>query len=350
MNCQKCGSPLVPGDKFCKTCGTAVQQEQPMMNQMPTGMDNQMNNQPENNAQHPLMMNQADLNVNAMSTNNNMNTMDNNQNNMGMGNNQFVPNDQPMMNNNQPMMNNNMSMMNNGMNQMNNSVPQPMSIPGNNMGMNQPMTGPMGAMTPKNNNSKFIIGGVILAIVVIAAILVFGGSGSSLGGGSVGKGGEEEKNVPTYSVKISGFSFQVPQTYIYEASNGYLLLTDESDSWILRLSVQKASYENLKSNKEQLKPTAEKQGYNAEAAVVKTFNGVEMIKFNFEASGMKYNGAYAKLNSMYLATIEGFNADNSYDESLLKRAASVIKTAEYVGETANMEIAIPDGAITLIGQ
>ena len=75
-----------------------------------------------------------------------------------------------------------------------------------------------------------------------------------------------------------------------------------------------------------------------------------MIKFNFEASGMKYNGAYAKLNSMYLATIEGFNADNSYDESLLKKAASIIKTAEYVGETANMEIAIPDGAITLIGQ
>lgn len=342
MNCQKCGSPLIPGDKFCKTCGSAVQQEQPMMNQMPTGMDNQMNNQPENNAQHPLMMNQADLNVNAMSTNNNMNIMDNNQNNMGMGNNQFVPN-------NQPMMNSGMQPMNNGMNQMNNQIPQPMSIPGNNMGMSQPMNGPMGAVTPKNNNSKFIIGGVILAIVVIAAILVFGGSGTNLGG-EVGKGGEEEKNVPTYTVKISGFSFQVPQSYIYEVSNGYLLLTDESDSWILRLSVQKASYETLKSNKEQLKPTAEKQGYTAETAVVKTFNGVEMIKFNFEASGMKYNGAYAKLNSMYLATIEGFNADNSYDESLLKKAASIIKTAEYVGETANMEIAIPDGAITLIGQ
>ena len=25
MNCQKCGSPLVPGDKFCKTCGAATE-------------------------------------------------------------------------------------------------------------------------------------------------------------------------------------------------------------------------------------------------------------------------------------------------------------------------------------
>lgn len=403
MNCQKCGSPLVPGDKFCTTCGTQVQDanqnmQQPMMTQMPSGMDNQMNNNMQQETQqptqqHPLMMNQADLNMNAMTMNNNMNqmndmSMNNQDNSLNMGNNQFVPQDnsmnqQPtMMDNNmnmqQPsMMDNNMNSMNNtnsmngmsnmnsmnsmnsmnnmnnmnmGMNNMNsgmnNQIPQPMTPPtGMSMGINP---GPMGAVTPKNNNSKFIIAGVAVVAVILVVVFLFAGNNSSLNGDEVGQTGDEEVEVATYTVQLSGFSFKVPQTYIYEVSNGYLMMTDESDSWIVRISVQKASYETLKTNMDQLKPTAEKKGYTAEAAEIVTMNGLEMIKFNFEASGMKYNGAYAKINSMYLATIEGFNEDNTYDESLLKKASSIVKSAEYVGETSNMEIAIPNGAIDLI--
>ena len=369
MNCQKCGSPLVPGDKFCNTCGTQVIQDQPVMNQMPTGMNMGMNNTmgaPMNNQQpevatqqHPLMMNQNDLNMNAMSTPAQpMNTMPQD-NSMNMGTNTFMPTDNGMGMNTQPMDNSmNMGMntqpldnsMNMGMNTMgmgmDNQIPQPMSAPSAmNMG-----TGPMGATTPNQGNSKLVLAGVVLAVVILIGIFIFIGNGNSLGGKEVGKGGEVEKDVPTYTVKVSGFSFKVPQTYIYEVSNGYLLLTDETDSWILRLSVQKMSYESLKTNMEQLKPTAEKKGYKAEEAEVKTFSGVELIKFNFEASGMKYNGGYAKINSMYLATIEGFNQDNTYDEDLLKKAAAIIKTAEYTGDTANMEIAIPDAALSLIQQ
>ena len=51
---------------------------------------------------------------------------------------------------------------------------------------------------------------------------------------------------------------------------------------------------------------------------------------------------------MYIATIEGFNQENTYDESILKRATAIIKTAEYTGETVNMEIAIPSGALDLL--
>ena len=69
---------------------------------------------------------------------------------------------------------------------------------------------------------------------------------------------------------------------------------------------------------------------------------------NFEASSLKYNAAYAKLNSMYIATIEGFNQENTYDEEILKRATAIVKTAEYTGETVNMEIAIPNGALDLL--
>ena len=356
MNCQKCGSPLVPGDKFCNTCGTQVIQDQPVMNQMPTGMNMGMNNTmgaPMNNQQpevatqqHPLTMNQNDLNMNAMSTPAQpMNTMPQD-NSMNMVTNTFMPTDNGMGMNTQPLDNS----MNTGMNTMgmgmDNQIPQPMSAPSAmNMG-----TGPMGATTPNQGNSKLVLAGVVLAVVILIGILFFIGNGNSLGGKEVGKGGEVEKDVPTYTVKVSGFSFKVPQTYIYEVSNGYLLLTDETDSWILRLSVQKMSYESLKTNMEQLKPTAEKKGYKAEEAEVKTFSGVELIKFNFEASGMKYNGGYAKINSMYLATIEGFNQDNTYDEDLLKKAAAIIKTAEYTGDTANMEIAIPDAALSLIQQ
>ena len=343
MNCQKCGSPLVPGDKFCNTCGTQVMQEQPVMNQMPTGMNMGMNNTmgaPMNNQQpevatqqHPLMMNQNDLNMNAMSTPApTMNQMPQD-NSMNMGTNTFMPTD------------NGMGMNTMGMG-MGNQIPQPMSAPSAmNMG-----TGPMGATTPNQGNSKLVLAGVAIAVVILIGIFIFFGNGNSLGGKQVGKGGDVEKEVPTYTVKVNGFSFKVPQTYIYEVRNGYLLLTDETDSWILRLSVQKMSYESLKTNMEQLKPTAEKQGYKAEEAEVKTFSGVELIKFNFEASGMKYNGGYAKINSMYLATIEGFNQDNTYDEDLLKKAAAIIKTAEYTGDTANMEIAIPDAALSLIQQ
>ena len=340
MNCQTCGSPLVPGDKFCKTCGAAIGGAMPEQNTMMGQNNGQMNpvaEQPAGN--HPLMMNQADLNVNAMSTNfNQMNTEVN-----GV---QTQPETQSFfggaLNNNEqqaPMMSDNM---------MNNQIPQPMTIPNAMPTMNQMPSapGPMGAMTPKGNNTGKFVAIAVVVVAIIAGILVFGNM--NLGGKEVGKGGEEEKEVPTYTVNVNGFSFKVPQTYIYEISNGYLMFTDESDEWIIRISVQKASFETLKSNKEQLKVAAEKRGYIATNPVVKTINGVELIEFNFEASSLKYNAAYAKLNSMYIATIEGFNQENTYDEAILKRATAIVKTAEYTGETVNMEIAIPNGALDLL--
>ena len=352
MNCQKCGSPLVPGDKFCKTCGSAIEvmpeqnlmmgQNNGQMNQMANPMPEQqpMNNQPAGN--HPLMMNQADLNVNAMSNNFNQMNSDLNGNQTQSETPSFfggaLNNEQPVQMT--PMMNDNM---------MNNQIPQQMSIPNAIPTLNQMPnnTGAMGAMTPKGNNTGKFIAIAVVVIAVIAGILVFGNF--NFGGKEVGKGGEEEeKEIPTYTVNVNGFSFKVPQTYIYEISNGYLMFTDESDEWIIRISVQKASFETLKTNKEQLKVAAEKRGYIATNPVVKKINGVELIEFNFEASSLKYNAAYAKLNSMYIATIEGFNQENTYDEEILKRATAIVKTAEYTGETANMEIAIPNGALDLL--
>ena len=404
MNCQKCGSPIIPGDKFCKTCGTAVAVQevaQPMMAQMPTGMEQQMNNPMNNNInnnmnmqpqqpaqQHPLMMNQADLNMNAMTMNlgNNMNMQQ--ENNMGMNNNQFIPNamSTPMDNNVNSMntmgamdMSNQMNSMNNmnqmgtmndmsapmiGMNQMDmsnqmnnmnslnngmSSVPTP--PPGMAMGMNTPMSiGPMGAVTPQNNNSKFIIAGIAVVVVVLVLAFTLFGNTSNLNEKEVGKGNEEEKEVPTYTVKISGFAFKVPQTYIYEVNNGYLMMTDESNAWVIRLSVQKASYETFKKNIDQIKMNAEKKGYEVETAALKTIGGVEMIKLCYESSGIKNNGAFSKINSMYVVAIDAFNEENTYDDKLLEKAAAIVKTAEYTGETTNMEIAIPDGVKNLLNQ
>ena len=351
MNCQKCGSPLVPGDKFCKTCGSAIDampeqnammgQNNGQMNQManPMPVEQPVNNQPAGN--HPLMMNQADLNVNAMS--NNFNQMNNDVNGAQ------APQETSTffggaLNNEQP------APMNMGMsdNMMNNQIPQPMNIPNAMPSLHQMPTnnGPMGAMTPKGNNTGKFIAIAVVVVAILAGVLIFGNI--NLGGKEVGKGGEQEKEVPTYTVNVNGFSFKVPQTYIYEISNGYLMFTDESDEWIIRISVQKASFETLKTNKEQLKVAAEKRGYIATNPVVKKINGVELIEFNFEASSLKYNAAYAKLNSMYIATIEGFNQENTYDEEILKRATAIVKTAEYTGETVNMEIAIPNGALDLL--
>ena len=353
MNCQKCGSPLVPGDKFCKTCGSAVNAmpEQNMMMGQDNGQTNVMANQmPEqqpvvNNqpaGSHPLMMNQADLNVNAMSTN--FNQMNNDVNGASQ-----VQQETPSffggnLNNEQPQL----TPMNNGMDMMNNQMPQAMSIPNAMPTMNQmPMNnGPMGAMTPQGNNKGKFVAIAVIVVAILAGVLIFGNY--DFGGKEVGKGSEEEKEVPTYTVNVSGFSFKVPQTYIYEISNGYLMFTDESDEWIIRISVQKASFETLKTNKEQLKVAAEKRGYIATNPVVKKINGVELIEFNFEASSLKYNAAYAKLNSMYIATIEGFNQENTYDESILKRATAIVKTAEYTGESVSMSVAIPNGALDLL--
>lgn len=393
MNCQKCGSPLSQEDKFCKTCGTQVltteqNNNQAIMSQMPTGMIEQMNNiEPEvkETKPHPLTMNQTDLTLNAMSTShnlNNINPMDpnyqNNINQMPMGNNQYLPVDIDNQNLNQPVMqpiDNQMSNMNqmntqpgfntmtnmapinnmvpNNMTPMNNQIPQPMTPPPAMMnGMNQPLNiGPMGTITPaKNSSSKYILIGVAVAVVILVGLFLIGSNNKLDDGTDIGKTGEEENKIPTYNVNLSGFTFKVPQTYIYEVSNGYLMMTDESDSWIIRLSVQKASYETLKTNKAQLKPSAEKKGYKAEVAEVKTISGTELIKFNFEANGVKYNGAYTKLNSMYLTTVEGFNQDNTYDEALLSKAIEIVKTAEYTGQTANMEISIPDALVTIINE
>lgn len=277
MNCNKCGAPLMENDKFCKGCGTAV-------------------------------------------------NASNIQNNVGI-------NTQNGFNNMQQPMNNNM-------------VEQPANgyqQPANNYN-NGYASQPAYNQSPKNNNTKFIFIGVGVAILIALIILIFvllgnkNNEGPVNGGSSLGENGNTPvvNNTSNYTAKFKGFTFKIPTNLVYETKEDLISIGDEEGTWAVYVEVLSGSYSQIVANKNQLQTNIQAMGYTSSAPVEKTIGSMPFVTLEISKGGTNAILGVTKANSMNLFGITAYNLDNEYDYSSIETVSSILKSAEYTGETNNM--------------
>jgi len=307
MNCKKCGYLLTENDQFCKNCGASVNEMNAQnMNSVSSSIGGQVVNDIFGPAQQPMVQSVQQP------------AMDSTQ--------------QPMVQSvQQPAMDSTQQPMNNQVQQpMMNSMQQPTGE--NNYSQNVQMP------SQKNSSVKFVVLGGVLVVAVFVAVF-FGTKFFAEDNKTTedNKVADSSNTVSTYKVNFKGFTFKIPTDLVYEAQSDIINLGDEDGIWVASLEVVEGSYNQLLSRKGQLQSIYQNAGYTSSAAIEKTIGGMSFITLELAKSGSNVLLGFAKANSMYIFGVTAYNMDNEYDYGLLEKVSKVLSSAEYTGETNNMQ-------------
>lgn len=203
-------------------------------------------------------------------------------------------------------------------------------------------------LTKKSNNGLII---AIVAIVAVALIFTVYLLTSNRNENNNNSNKNSNSSVPvtpvssTTKVKYSGFVFEVPDDYLYEIENNGFVITDDK-TWAANIKVGTGSYDAIKLNKSQLKTTVESKGYQATEAVVKDYNGFELVTFEVTSNSVVHIFAYGKASSTKYFAIEAIARTNQADYTILDKIAPILKGAIYEGETQSIDSSnIPDNIL-----
>ena len=284
MYCKKCGSPLTGNGKFCKICGAAVDAHE---NQGGVQIQSQQSDmmQSQSMSEQSYQQSQSDM-MQSQSMN-------------GQSYQQLQQN--------------------NGVNNVN----------GWQNSYNQ---------TPNFQQQRSNSGVIYIVICVCVAIALFAGVFVFYWMKNKGGTSFSEISNKSYKVNFNGFIFEIPDKYIYEEKNGALLLFDEVGNWIIQLEVQKGSFEQLKSQKNQIPSIFQQDGYTCSNVAEKTIGGIEFLTMELSSGGENAVFALTKANAMYFIGVSIFTQDNDFDYKLLEKAAPIVKSAELAPVTNNMSV------------
>lgn len=203
-------------------------------------------------------------------------------------------------------------------------------------------------LTKKSNNGLII---AIVAIVAVALIFTVYLLTSNRNEGNNNSNKNSNSSVPvtpvssTTKVKYSGFVFEVPDDYLYEIENNGFVITDDK-TWVANIKVGTGSYDTIKMNKSRLKASVESKGYQATEAVVKDYNGFELVTFEVTSNSVVHIFAYGKASSTKYFAIEAIARTNQADYTILDKIAPILKGATYEGETQSIDSSnIPDNVL-----
>ena len=145
----------------------------------------------------------------------------------------------------------------------------------------------------------------------------------------------------SYKVNYGGFKLYIPDDLIYEMdyTNKAINIGDASSTWVSQLAIQQVPFKNFKQNKSQIKAVLDELLNNeakVSSATIETIEGVEFIIAEVNAGGMNVCIGLAELNSMYSACMVIMNEENDFNREYFKRYATIIRTAEYTGDSSYM--------------
>lgn len=219
-----------------------------------------------------------------------------------------------------------------------------------------------------NNGNNTIKIGMIVVVIIIFVALILGyvliikpaqdemkntSNNNTISNNSNNQSNEENNSsnknnnssinkVSSYKVKLTGFNLFIPDDLIYEVDNvsNAINIGDSESTWLAQILILEGNFDAIKKNKDTIAPyLSELYGTGTEFSnvTIETIGGVECIVFDATMSGVNMTLGIAKVNSMYSAVFVIMNQDNSFDRDRIETVTNIINSAEYVGNTTNME-------------
>lgn len=147
----------------------------------------------------------------------------------------------------------------------------------------------------------------------------------------------------TYKVNCGGFNLYIPNNLIYEiVASDELSLYPADESCYLKLGIEDGNFSKMKLNKNNLITYWGSLWGDEFKAVtnptLETVDGIEFITVDVTIMGQNCVITYAPINSMYVLWALLLNENDSFDKSALKNLAAIVKTAEYTGDSKNLEL------------
>lgn len=292
MNCNNCGSPLIPGDQFCKNCGTPV---------------------PNNSVQNP---------------------------NVGVNGPVIQPTMQPVQPEpqqvfQQPVQTVETMNMSQPMNNVSTPTMQPQNV--------NPTPSPVQPQpTNKNNTVLFVIIGVVLVgIIIVLAVLLMNKKEQPVTNGTNGNTSGDNvaqlAQTNTYEVTGIGYKFDVPTDIVYEKDSEQIMFGNEAKGWVAMVSLFDSYYSEISSNSTLFAQTMNDLGYSISNTEVKTIGNKEYVVFDGEYEGMVYTMAFTELPNNNTAMIMIIDMNNVSTNQYLEDVNKILETAEYAGSYRGIE-------------
>lgn len=139
------------------------------------------------------------------------------------------------------------------------------------------------------------------------------------------------------TTNVGNYTYKIPTDYIYDKSNGGLLVYDKNDTFRIFIRTDVGSYQDLSGAKNSVRETLK------ENSVI--INGLKEISIS-DKNYLVIEGATRSINRLiafsdasndYVYYIEIVTNDNSYDYDVLDIAADIVSNATYEEKSAEME-------------
>ena len=232
---------------------------------------------------------------------------------------------------------------------------------------NQPNYGQTQFQQQNNENNTIKVGMIVVVIIILVALILGYAliikpaqdemknttDNNTISNNSYNQSNEQNNSsnknnnssinkTSSYKVNVAGFNLYISDDLIYEidSTSDAISIGDSESTWIIQIQIIEGNFDTMKKNIDTLVPyLSELYGTEAEFsnATMETIGGVECVAFDATMSGVNMTLGIAKVNSMYSAVYVIMNQDNSFDRDRIETVANIINSAEYVGNTTNME-------------
>lgn len=137
--------------------------------------------------------------------------------------------------------------------------------------------------------------------------------------------------------EVSNFKYKIPNSYIYDKSDGYLLVFDKDGNFKITIRSLKGNYEDLILSKVSIKESVKEQGYIVNDIKELVVNKNNHIVLDLTDNLTNHLLSFTSGIEGYVFYIDIVTNSNTIDNSLLDIAEDIVRNAEYVETVSKLE-------------
>lgn len=136
--------------------------------------------------------------------------------------------------------------------------------------------------------------------------------------------------------EVNNFKYKIPNSYVYDKSDGYLLVYDADNKFKIAIRSIKGSYDDLALSKVSIKESVKEQGYVVNDIKELVVSNNNYIVLDLMDNATKHLIAFTGLND-YVMYVDIVTSSNDIDETILNTAEDIIRNAEYISKIDTLE-------------